>query len=172
MSTLIRNGQVVSDEWKIVALAEGETPQRVRLPAGPLLVPLAVWRARRYELIQREYEHGWPLGVWLTAEENAETIAHDIDDFTVVALELNERAADRSLANARQLRELGYRGELRAIGAVSPGGLSGLRQAGFNSFAVTEDANSADASIWSGLTELLDFSTAILPGSRLAGATA
>ncbi len=172
MSKLIKNGRVVSDDWKILTLAEYVTPQRAKLPAGPVLVPLSVWQARRAELVHSEYEHGWSLGVWLRAEEDVAAIARDIDDFTVIALELNERAADRSLAIARQLRELGYRGELRAIGSVSPDDLSALQQAGFDAFAVAEDANSTNASIWSGLTDLLDFGASILPGSRLAGAAA
>ncbi|MDO9052782.1 MAG: hypothetical protein Q7U37_02455, partial [Gallionella sp.] len=68
MFKLIKNGNIVSDVWKTLTFAEGDTPQNIRIPVGPVLVPLSVWKARRAELIHREYEHGWPLGVWLAAE--------------------------------------------------------------------------------------------------------
>lgn len=173
MSKLIKNGHVVSDEWKALTLADGETPQRVKLPVGPLLVPLSVWQARRAELIHREYEHGWPLGIWLAAGESAEAIERDVDDFTVIAIELNKLAADRSFERARLLRErYGYRGELRAIGAVSRDDLVQLHQTGFDAVAISDDAASGDTNVWAGLAELLDFSGTVLPGQRLAGATA
>ena len=71
MSKLIKNGRIVSDAWNTLNLAEGDTPQSVRLPVGPVLVPLSVWRARRAELIHREYEQGWPLGVaWHSPERS------------------------------------------------------------------------------------------------------
>ena len=72
MFMLIKNGRIVSDAWKTLTLAKSDTPQSVRLPVGPVLVPLSVWQARRAELIYREYEHGWPLGIWLAAEEGPE----------------------------------------------------------------------------------------------------
>ena len=116
MFKLIKKNHIVTDEWKTLKLARGDTPHNVRLPVGPLLVPLSVWQARRAELIHREYEHGWPLGIWLAAEEKAESIAADIDDFTVIAIELNQHAENHWYDTASQLREqYGYSGELRAI---------------------------------------------------------
>src|SRR3972149_12195853 len=96
MSKLIKNGRIVSDAWKTLTLAEGDTPQSVRLPVGPVLVPLSVWRARRTELIHREYEHGWPLGVWLAADEGAETIENYGNDFTVLALAFDKNSDGKS----------------------------------------------------------------------------
>lgn len=137
MFKLIKNGNIVSDEWKTLTLTEGDTPQNVRLPVGPLLVPLPVWQARRAELIHREYEHGWPLGLWLAAEENAESIKRDIDDFTVIAVEFDKYSDGRSYATARELRErYGYTGELRAIGDVPRDKLTYQHQIGFDAFAV------------------------------------
>ncbi len=116
MFKLIKKNHIVTDEWKTLKLARGDTPHNVRLPVGPLLVPLSVWQARRAELIHREYEHGWPLGIWLAAEEKAESIAADIDDFTVIAIEFSQYAANQGYDTASQLREhYGYSGELRAI---------------------------------------------------------
>jgi uncharacterized protein (DUF934 family) len=142
MSKLIKNGRIVNDAWKTLTLAEGDTPQSVRLPVGPVLVPLSVWRARRAELIHREYEHGWPLGVWLAAEEGAEAIEHDIDDFTVIAIEFDKFSDGKSYSTASQLRgHYGYKGELRAIGDVPGDRLSYRYQVGFDAFAVSDRKN-------------------------------
>jgi uncharacterized protein (DUF934 family) len=167
MFKLIRNGRVVSDEWKTLTLAEGDTPQSVRLPVGPVLVPLSVWQARRAELIHREYEHGWPLGVWLAAEEDAEAIGRDIDDFTVIAVEFDKFTDGKSYSTARLLRErYGYKGELRAIGDVPRDRLTFQHQVGFDAFAV--NANQKFGTILSGL---FDFNAANQPDAKLQHAT-
>lgn len=150
MFKLIKNGQVVTDQWKTLTLAEGDTPQSVKLPVGPVLVPLSVWQARRAELIHREYEHGWPLGVWLAAEEGPQAIGRDIDDFTVIAVEFDKYSDGNSYATARLLRErYGYKGELRAIGDVPRDQLTYQHQVGFDAFAVR--ANQKAGAVLSGL---------------------
>lgn len=167
MFKLIRNGRVVTDEWKTLTLAEGDTPQSVRLPVGPVLVPLSVWQARRTELIHREYEHGWPLGVWLAAEEGPEAIGRDIDDFTVIAVEFDKFTDGKSYSTARLLRErYGYKGELRAIGDVPRDRLTYQYQVGFDAFAVR--ANQKFGTI---LSDLFDFNPAKQPASGLQHAT-
>lgn len=116
MLKLIKNDRHVAvGEWKTLTLAEGETPHNVRLPAGPVLVPLSVWRARRAELVRSEYEHGWPLGVWLSTEESQEAIKHDMDDFSVVAIRSDALADDKSSDVVRFLSERhGFKSELLA----------------------------------------------------------
>ena len=146
MSKLIKNGRIVSDGWKTLILSEGDTPQSVRLPVGPALVPLSVWKARRAELIHREYEHGWPLGIWLAADEGPESIEHDIDDFTVIAVEFDKFSDGKSYSTASQLRgRYGFMGELRAIGDVPSDRLSYRYQVGFDSFAVSGNKKNVTA---------------------------
>ncbi|MGA7750856.1 MAG: DUF934 domain-containing protein [Gallionella sp.] len=167
MFKLIKNGHIVADEWKTLALAEGETPHEVRLPVGPVLVPLSVWQARRAELINREYEHGWPLGIWLAAEEDADAIKQDIEDFTVIAVEFDKFTDGKSYSTARLLRErYGYRGELRAIGDVPHERLTYQHQVGFDAFAVR--ANQTFGTILSGL---FDFNATNRPETELKHAT-
>ena len=153
MFKLIKNGRIVTDEWKTLTLAEGDTPQSVKLPVGPVLVPLSVWQARRAELIRSEYEHGWPLGVWLSAEEGPEEIGRDIDDFTVIAVEFDKYTDGNSFTTARLLRErYGYKGELRAIGDVPRDRLAYQHQVGFDAFAVR--ASQKTGSVLSGLFDI------------------
>lgn len=145
MSKLIKNSHAVANEWKILTLAEGETPQSVRLPAGQALVPSSVWRARRADLINSEYEHGWLLGVWLGAEEDLDEIVRDIEDFSVIAIELDKFTDGKAYSTALLLRErYGYKGELRAIGDI-PRDTFQLRQFGFDAFEVKAVENTDHA---------------------------
>ena len=156
MFTLIKDENPSTHGWKVLTLSGDDTPHTVRLPIGPVLVPLSVWRARRAELIHREYEHGWPLGVWLGADESADAIEDDIDDFTVIAVEFNKLADSNGFSNANLLRErYGYKNELRAIGDVPRDKLSFLSKAGFdsvvaNEYRSTSRSDQAAPSRWSG----------------------
>jgi len=153
MSRLIRNGQVVPDEWKILRLADGDTAQDVRLPVGPVIVPLSVWQARRRELIHREYEHGWALGIWLAADENPQAIELDIDDFSVVAIEFDKFSDGNSYLAPRLLRErYGFKSELRAIGDVPQDRLSYLHQMSFDTIETHAGRN-----IGAAISRLFDF---------------
>lgn len=147
MSELIKQQSVVADAWKRVALREWETPATAALPAGPLLVPLEVWRARRRELVEREYAHGWPLGVWLAAGEDGEELAAHVDDLSVIAIDFPKATDGRGYSTARLLRERhGYRNELRAIGEVLRDQLFYLQRCGFDAYALREDQD-ADAAL-------------------------
>ncbi len=120
-------------EWKI--LVPDESPESAKLPVGPVLVPLSVWKARKADLIRREYEHGWPLGVWLAAGEGAEEIKNDVDDFTVIGLEFDRYSDGLGYASASLLRNYyGFRGELRALGDISDK-VTRLKHFGFDAFS-------------------------------------
>lgn len=132
----IETSGITADVWKTLTLAEGESPDVVQIPVGLVLVPLSVWQARRRELINREYEHGWPLGIWLAATDGAEAIAPDVDDFSLIAVEFDEFAVGRYHATVCLLRDrYGYTGELRAIGDVPRGKLTYRHLAGFDYFS-------------------------------------
>ena len=137
MFSLVKQEGVVFDAWKLLTLAENEMAGTVTLPVGPLLVPVAVWHARRRELVEREYAHGWPLGVWLAATESPRAIAEDLDDFSVVAVHFPKTTDGRGCFTARLLRRrYGYRGELRAFGEVSREQLFYLWRSSFDAFTL------------------------------------
>jgi uncharacterized protein (DUF934 family) len=137
MLSLIKQDGVVFDAWKLLTLAGDESAKTVKLPVGPLLVPVAVWHTRRRELIEREYAHGWPLGVWLAAGESPSAIAGDLDDFSVIAVHFPSATDGRGCFTARLLRRRhGYRGELRAFGEVLPEQVFYLKHSGFDAFAL------------------------------------
>ena len=140
MFSLIKQEGVVFDAWKRLTMAENEVAGTVTLPVGPLLVPVAVWQARRRELVEREYAHGWPLGVWLAAGEGPKAIADDIEDFSVIAVHFPKSTDGRGCFTARLLRRRhGYGGELRAFGDVPSEQLVSLRRSGFDAFTLRAD---------------------------------
>ncbi len=150
MPKIIKHGQIVDDNWQVLKLAEGETPESVNLANENLIVPLPVWQARREEILQR----GAPFGVWLDSHEGPESIQADLPHFTLVAVNFPKFADGRGYSTARLLRErYGYRGELRAIGDVLQDQLFYLKRCGFDAFAVR-----ADKDIQSALVGLNDFS--------------
>lgn len=150
MSKIIKNGQIVDDNWQILKLAEGEEAASVALPDESTLLPLAIWQARKEEILGR----GQPVGIWLDSAEGPEAIAADLGHFTVIALNFPKFADGRAYSTARLLRErYGYQGELRAIGDVLHDQLFFMKRCGFDAYAVR-----ADKDIQAALAGLNDFS--------------
>lgn len=142
MTEIIKNGQVVDDAWQTLKLAEGEAADTVALPETPTLVPLALWRVRRDELLARKI----PFGLWLDSHDEPEEIADDLAHFALVAVNFPKFADGRGYSTARLLRErYRYTGELRAIGDVQRDQLFLLRRCGFDAFALRADKDIRDA---------------------------
>lgn len=143
---IIKERRLQDDAWQVVTLNDGAAPIDVCLPIGPLLVPLAVWKAKKACLIHREYEHGTPLGIWLGPQDRIEDIAADIDDFTVIAVHFPKAADGRGYTTARLLRErYGYDGELRAFGDIGRDQIFFLHRVGFDAFVIGEGRSAEDA---------------------------
>ncbi|MCX7169381.1 MAG: DUF934 domain-containing protein [Proteobacteria bacterium] len=139
MAKIIKHHDIVADQWRVLTLAANDTPASVKLPVGPLLVPLAVWQARKAELIRREWEHHELLGVWLATEDDPADIAAELDDFSVVGVHFPLAGDGRGYYIATLLRmRFGYRGELRAFGSIGRDHLHYLQRVGFDSFAVNQ----------------------------------
>ena len=148
MAKIIKNRAIVEDHWTVLKLAANETAATVRLPAGPVLVPLAVWQARREDLIRREWEQGAPYGVWLDPADDAAAIAGDLDDLAVIAVDFPKFTDGRGYSIATLLRtRYGYRNELRAIGDVGRDQLHYLFRAGFDAWATRQEPEQALAGL-------------------------
>jgi len=146
MARLIKDGRVIEDDWQRL---DGEVEAASPLPAAKLIVPCALWRGRRDELIQR----GLPLGVWLAGDQHPELIREDLRWFQVVAIHFAAFSDGRGYSSARILRDqYEYRGELRAIGDVLRDQLFQMRRCGFDSFELRADRDAHEA-----LDSLADF---------------
>ncbi|WP_300450020.1 DUF934 domain-containing protein [Accumulibacter sp.] len=136
MPRIIKNENIVEDEWRLITLAAGETPTDVALPNAWLLVPLAVWLARREELVARQT----PLGVWLDSHEGPEALASDLDRLSVVGVHFPKFTDGRAYSSARLLRErYHYRGEIRALGDVLQDQLFYMRRCGIDAYVLRAD---------------------------------
>jgi uncharacterized protein (DUF934 family) len=151
MREIIKHRAVVSDDWTVLRLAEDEAAESVAVPAGKVIVPLAVWLAQRAAL-----EGSTELGVWLPSDARPEVLKDDLARFQVIAVDFPKFADGRGYSIAYNLRaRLGYAGELRAIGDVLRDQLFYMSRVGFDAFATREDRNIHDA-----LKGLTDFSEA------------
>jgi uncharacterized protein (DUF934 family) len=151
MREIIKDKKVVSDDWEVLRLAEGETPESVAVPAGKVIVPLKVWQAQRAALQERA-----EIGVWLASDERPEELKGEVEQFAVIAVDFPKFADGRGYSIAYNLRaRLGYAGELRAIGDVLRDQLFYMQRVGFDAFATRPDRNIHDA-----LKGLTDFSEA------------
>ena len=128
---ILKNGRVIEDDRLIVQLAEGEAAADIAVPAGPVLVPLAVWQARRDELLARA--RSGALGVWLAAGEEVAALAADLEVLQVIGLHFPKFTDGRSYSAATLLRSrYGYQGELRAIGEVLRDQFNYMTRCGFD----------------------------------------
>ncbi|HEX5363954.1 MAG TPA: DUF934 domain-containing protein [Gallionella sp.] len=146
--SIIRNGSIAQDDWGVLRLDEGDTPEGVEVPQEKIIVPLKVWQAQREKLQHTD------LGVWLDSDERAEELAGDLDRFAVIAVNFPKFADGRGYTLAYRLRvRLGYRGELRAIGDVLRDQLFYMQRVGFDAFETRPDKDINEA-----LKGLSDFS--------------
>ena len=135
MQRLIKNGEVINDSWHLLdkdATLDG-------LPnSDSIIVPLALWLEHSHALKARD----GGLGVWLDSDEEVESIADDLSQFQVVALNFPVFSDGRNYSNARLLRDrYQYQGEVRAIGDVLRDQLFFMQRCGFDAFALRADRN-------------------------------
>jgi uncharacterized protein (DUF934 family) len=83
--------------------------------------------------------------VRLETGDDARELLPFLDRIRLVEVEFPAFTDGRGYSAARILREAGYQGELRAIGAVFVDQLSHLRRCGFDSFAPEKPLDPADA---------------------------
>jgi uncharacterized protein (DUF934 family) len=140
---IIRDGRVQPESWQFVGLEEAAAVEA--LPAGPVVVPLALWKAQRAQLQER----GTPVGVWLKPDDEPGELADDVASLPFIAVHFPKFTDGRGYSTASLLRRrYGFRGELRAFGDVGRDQLFFLKRVGFDSFglATHRDPVSAIAS--------------------------
>jgi uncharacterized protein (DUF934 family) len=138
---IIKNREVVSDNWSVLRLEEGQTADHVVVPEGKIIVPLKVWQAQKDSLSARP-----AVGVWIASDERPEDLKGELDKFAVVAVDFPKFTDGRGYSIAYNLRmRLGYKGELRAIGDVLRDQLFSMQRCGFDAFATRQDRSIHDA---------------------------
>ncbi len=148
MREIIKDKMVVTDDWILLQLAEGETPETMVAPEGKVIVPVKAW------LAQASLQNRNDVGVWFASDERPEVLQGKLTNIPVIAVDFPKFADGRGYSIAYNLRaRLGFTGELRAIGDVLRDQLFYMQRVGFNAFATRADRNIHDA-----LKGLTDFS--------------
>ena len=140
---LIKNRAVVADHWQTLELAEGDDPATLALPAGQVLFPLAVWLARRTDILARDTAPG----LLMQGNEDPAPVLDDLSRFAVIAIHFPKFVDGRGYSLATLLRQRhGYTGELRAVGDVLHDQLFFMQRVGFDAFAL-KDGKSVDLAL-------------------------
>jgi uncharacterized protein (DUF934 family) len=124
---LLRNNAFVHDDWKAAGSEEA-------LPDGNAIVPFARLLKEFDALSKRPGK----LGVVFPSVERAEVLRTFLPALSLIVLSFPSFTDGRAYSIARQLREMGFAGELRAAGNVLPDQLQFMRQVGFDAFEVSD----------------------------------
>lgn len=145
MRKIIKNTAIIEDQW---TLLDADVELNAALNTQQAIVPLALWQAHKEQLKAIN-----PIGVWLEAEQEIESLLDDLELFTVIALNFPVFTDGRHFSSARLLRErYAYSGEIRAIGDVLRDQLFFMQRCGFDAYALRSDRCPIDA--LKSLTEL------------------
>lgn len=123
---LLKNNVLVPDTW-ISVEAEGDLPE-----TGDVIVPFARLLKDWGELSKRKAR----LGLRLANTDRPEALSTFLPGLSLIVLPFPAFNDGRAYSIARALREMGYRGELRATGNVLPDQLQFMLQVGFDAFEI------------------------------------
>lgn len=148
MQTLIKNGQLIDDAWVLVKEANDAGILQA-LPGRDLIVPFKFWKFQ-----QEDIANYWgQITIWFDSDENVNDFKGSLDSFPLIGLNFPVFSDGRSYTNARELREnLGYQGEVRAIGDVLRDQLFYMHRCGFDAFQLRHDQDPEEC-----LTAFSDF---------------
>jgi uncharacterized protein (DUF934 family) len=125
---LIKNGAVIADAWTTIP---DDAPAQ-----GDVIVSLPRLLAEAGALKQRPGR----LGARIAASEDVAALAPHLDALSLVALDFPKFGDGRAFSSARLLRErLGFKGEVRAVGAVLRDQLFYMARCGFDAFEIGRD---------------------------------
>ena len=135
MPKLIKNAELVQDNWTVLREAPGPEVLTA-VPGKNFIVPLEFWKMYQDKL----EDYFGDIAIWLDSDENVNDIGSDLRQFTLIALNFPVFSDGRSYTNARELRQhLNYEGEIRAIGDVLRDQMFYMARCGFDSFEIRHD---------------------------------
>lgn len=141
MPLIIKDGQVVEDDWHLVEDAG-------LFPEGKIIISMSSWNEQQVQFSKRFGK----VGVWMDSDESPEDI-DNLHKVVLVAIRFDNFMDGRGFSIARLLRErYQYEGEIRAIGAPIRDQLSYLQRCGFNAFQLADHYDPEEA-----LASLKDF---------------
>jgi len=127
---LLRHGALQPNNWHFVG-------DEAAIPAdGPVTVSLKRWRAEAETLRGRNSA----VGIRLKNDEQALALGEDVHRLSLIEVEFPKFTDGRAFSQARILRDkLGYKGELRAIGAILRDQYLYMTRCGIDSVELPDD---------------------------------
>lgn len=128
MRRLLRQLEIVDDDWRYWDEERSGEPQSIVVALAQLRANADAWLA-------------WPgrLGVRIGPMVRLEEIADDLHRLSLVAIEFPAPSEGRGYTQARLLRARhGFKGEIRAVGAVKRDQVFFMSRCGFDSFELSE----------------------------------
>ncbi len=136
MPKLIKNRQIIEDNWELVK--DFSADLLAERGGENLLLPLVAWLEHKDVIAARSSA----TGVWLDSHELPAQLADSLHNLPVIALNFPVFRDGRPFSSARELRlNFGYQGEVRAIGDVLRDQLFYMARCGFDAFVMREDQN-------------------------------
>ncbi|MDC0182808.1 DUF934 domain-containing protein [Nitrosomonadales bacterium] len=171
-SQLIKNKNIVNDEWITVELPKIE--QKIKMQAGKvvafklsgedyptddqviktkypetgkILLPLKVFRYHQEKLNKRFLNK--EIGIWFSTHEEIHKfieVLGDLNNFPLIAIYVEKFSDGRIFSIGNQLRnKYKFRNELRALGDVLKDQIYFLKRSGFTSYLIRKDRDPNDA---------------------------
>ena len=129
MPRLIKDAQVVEDRW--LPLEPDTQP-----PRAQHILTLAQWETLDSKV---------GTAVQLEPDQPPTPLLENMADIELVAINFPALTDGRGFSYARELRERGYEGELRAVGNFVRDQMYYLKRCGFNAFQLSDDSQLEDA---------------------------
>lgn len=147
MPKIIKDAAIIDDNYQVIE-KDADITQVSQLPEGDIIVPLDLYLTLKADLAERK------VAVWLDSDQTPQPLTSSLNDIAFVAINFPAFADGRGYSYAYILRmQLGFEGEIRAIGDVLQDQLYYLHRSGFTSFAMRADQN-----LDQGIQRLEDFS--------------
>jgi uncharacterized protein (DUF934 family) len=125
---IIKDKQLIDNTWSFVA-DDAEIGN-----SGDITVSLSRWEQQKSAL----QAHKGKVGIRLTSTDDTNLLA-DIKDRELVELDFPVFTDGRLFSHARLLRDLGYQGEIRAVGNYLADQVFYLNRVGVNAFQTKAD---------------------------------
>lgn len=131
---IIKNRTIINDPWRLEArLAAGAQGDYERV-----ILPLDAWLKLRPTLDLAGKDKPANIGVRLSPEDEVESIAADLNNIALVALDFGSFHEGRGYSQATQLRrQYHFAGEIRALGAHRDN-LPLMERCGINAYQLAE----------------------------------
>ena len=159
MPHILKNGSVQLDSWQMVA---EEATEMNSLSQSQSILPFEQWLTLQPDFEGSEHSPGF----WLDAGQVTDEMELMVNAAPVVAIRFTSFTDGTGFSDASLLREtFGYKGELRATGALLPDQVPYLLRCGFDAIVMAEQKDLEQA------LQLLDLSSESYQGSVTAPRT-